>query len=77
MNESKKQINKNGPTRMKVEKCLKMIPHECKSEKMNKNGPKMIKIKYLEVKKVIQMITDVVQCEKLNFDYQKECEMYI
>ena len=44
---------------------------------MNKNGLKMIKIKYLEVRKVIQERTDVVQCEKLIFDYQKECEMYI
>ena len=44
---------------------------------MNKNGLKMIKLKYLEVRKVIQERTDVVQCEKLSFDYLKECEMYI
>ena len=48
-----------------------------KYEKMNKNGLKMIKMKYLEVRKVIQERTDVVQCERSNFDYQKECEMYI
>ena len=37
----------------------------------------MIKMKYLEVRNLISERTDVVQCKKSNFDYQKECEMYI
>ena len=44
---------------------------------MNKHGLEMIKMKYLEVRKVIQTRTDVVKCEKSNFYYQQECEIYI